>query len=116
MIEHNKAGIRKTPDTNLPNSRTGEVIYTPPLEEREIRDLLKNLEDYINNNNNNKAEYYRLFTEFRENNNYEDWVIYILNGVKETSRNTIELIKMIQNEMTLYKSEFMTKLPKIYSD
>ena len=51
IIEHNNAGIRKTPGTNLVNSKTGEVIYTPPQDEKEIRDLLKNLEDYINKNN-----------------------------------------------------------------
>lgn len=50
MIEHNKAGVRKNPGTKLVNSKTGEVIYTPPQEEKEIRDLLKNLEDYINKN------------------------------------------------------------------
>ena len=49
MIEHNEAGIRRTPGTNLKNSKTGEIIYTPPQEEKEIRDLLKNLEDYMNN-------------------------------------------------------------------
>ena len=113
MIEHNKAGVRKNPGTKLVNSKTGEVIYTPPQEEKEIRDLLKNLEDYINKN---KDQYYKLFTEFRENNNYEDWIIYILKGIKETSKNTIELIKLIQNEMESYKEEFMNKLPKIYSD
>lgn len=177
MIEHNKAGIRKNPGTKLINSKTGEIIYTPPQNEKEIRDLLKNLEDYINENGNdinvnivdplikmalihyqfesihpfydgngrtgrilnvlylvlnrlldspilylsnyinkNKTEYYRLFTEFRENDNYEDWILYILKGIAETSKNTIELIKRIQNEMESYKEEFMTKLPKIYSD
>ena len=164
IIEHNNAGVRKTSGTNLVNSKTGEVIYTPPQEEKEIRDLLKNLEDYINKNddevdplikmalihyqfetihpfydgngrtgrilnvlylvlnnlldspilylsnyiNKNKDEYYKLFTKFRENDNYEDWIIYILKGIEETSKNTIELIKLIQNEIT--------KLPKIYSD
>ena len=172
MIERNNAGIRKNPGTNLINSKTGEVIYTPPQDEKEIRDLLKNLEDYINENddevdplikmalihyqfesihpfydgngrtgrilnvlylvlnnlldspilylsnyiNKNKEQYYKLFTEFREKNNYEDWIIYILNGVEETSKNTIELIKQIQKEMESYKEEFITKLPKIYSD
>ena len=169
MIEHNDAGIRKTPGTNLQNSKTGEVIYTPPQDEREIRSLLKNLEDYINDNedetdplikmalihyqiesihpfydgngrilnalylvlnnlldspilylsnyiNNNKSEYYRLFTSLRDEDNYEDWIIYILKVIEETSKNTIKLIKAIQNEMTVYKEEFMKKLPKIYSD
>lgn len=171
MIEHNKAGIRKNPGTKLINSKSGKVIYTPPQDEKEIRDLLKNLEDYINENddvdplikmalihyqfesihpfydgngrtgrilnvlylvlnnlldspilylsnyiNKNKDEYYRLFTEFRENSNYEDWIIYILKGIEETSKNTIELIKLIQEEMEAYKEDFITKLPKIYSE
>ena len=172
MIEPNKKGIRKTFGTNLVNSKTGEIIYTPPQLESEIRDLLKNLEDYINNSddeidplikmslihyqfetihpfydgngrtgrilnvlylvlnnlldspilylsnyiNKNKDEYYKLFTEFRENNNYEDWIVYILKGIEETAKNTIELITQIQKEMEMYKEEFMTKLPKIYSD
>ena len=171
MIEHNNAGVRKTPGTNLKNSKTGEIIYTPPQEEKEIRNLLKNLEDYINNAdevdplikmalihyqfesihpfydgngrtgrilnvlylflnnlldspilylsnyiNNNKTEYYKLFTEFREKDNYEDWILYILKGIEETSKNTEELIKKIQQEMDLFKEEFMNKLPKIYSD
>ena len=41
MIEHNKVGIRKNPGTKLVNSKTGEIIYTPPQEEKEIRNLLK---------------------------------------------------------------------------
>ena len=49
VIEPNKSGIRKNPGTKLVNSLTGEIIYTPPQVESEIRDLLKNLEDYINN-------------------------------------------------------------------
>lgn len=172
MIEPSKIGVRKTIGTNLVNSVTGQIIYTPPQSESEIRDLLKNLEEYINdfddgidplikmalihyqfesihpfydgngrtgrilnvlylvlNNlldspilylsnfiNKNKSDYYRLFTEFRENNNYEDWIVYILKGIEETSKNTIELIKRIQKEMELYKNEFIEKLPKIYSD
>lgn len=172
IIEHNNAGIRKTPGTSLKNSKTGEIIYTPPQDEKEIRNLLKNLEDYINSNddnvdplikmalihyqfesihpfydgngrtgrilnvlylvlnnlldspilylsnyiNNNKTKYYKLFTSFRENDDYENWILYILEGINITSKNTIELIKMIQNEMNVYKEEFKNKLPKIYSD
>ena len=172
IIEHNNAGIRKTPGTNLVNSKTGEVIYTPPQEEKEIRDLLKNLEDYINKNddevdplikmalihyqfetihpfydgngrtgrilnvlylvlnnlldspilylsnyiNKNKDEYYKLFTEFRKNSNYEDWIIYILKGIKETSQKTIILIRQLHLMLEAYQEEIKTLLPKIYSD
>ena len=169
-IEHNNAGIRKLPGTELKNSNTGETIYTPPQNEQEIRKYLRNLEDFINNEDNidplikvclihyqfesihpfydgngrtgrilnilylvlnnlldspilylskyinkTKKEYYKLFTDVRENNNFEDWILYILKGIEITSKETIKLIERIQNEMKNYKEEFRNKLPKIYS-
>jgi Fic family protein len=48
IIEKNRAGIRKLPGTVLRNETTGEIVYTPPAGEPEIRALLSNLEDYIN--------------------------------------------------------------------
>lgn len=48
IIEHNHAGIRKIPGTVLKNSKTGEIVYTPPETEKEVREYLKNLEEYIN--------------------------------------------------------------------
>ena len=47
-IEKNSAGIRKLPGTVLRNERTGEIVYTPPEGEEEIRILLNNLEKYMN--------------------------------------------------------------------
>ncbi len=47
-LEMNNAGIRKLPGTSLVNDRTGEIIYTPPDNEKTILDLLSNLEMYIN--------------------------------------------------------------------
>ena len=170
-IEHNNAGIRKLPGTELKNSITGETIYTPPQSEQEIRTYLKNLEDFINNNedgidplikvclihyqfesihpfydgngrtgrilnilylvlnklidspilylskyiNKTRQEYYKLFNEVRNNNNFEGWILYILKGIEITSKETITLIEKIQNEMKNYKEEFRSKLPKIYS-
>ena len=171
MIEHNNAGIRKLPGTELKNSLTGETIYIPPQNEEEIRDYLRNLEEFINNNedeidplikvclihyqfesihpfydgngrtgrilnilylvlnklidspilylskyiNKTKQEYYKLFNEVRNNNNYEEWILYILKGIEITSKETITLIEKIQDEMKNFKEEFRTKLPKIYS-
>ncbi|AQY50789.1 filamentation induced by camp protein fic [Listeria weihenstephanensis FSL R9-0317] len=48
VIENNKSGIRKVLGTEIRNMTTGEVIYTPPQTEEEIRRLLANLETYIN--------------------------------------------------------------------
>ena len=170
IIEHNNAGIRKLPGTERKNSLTGETIYTPPQNEKDIREYLKNLENFINSNDNidplikmclihyqfesihpfydgngrtgrilnilylvlnnlidspilylskyineTKQEYYKLFKEVREKNNYEGWILYILKGVEITSKETIKLIEKVQNEMRTYKEEFISKLPKIYS-
>ena len=48
ILEENKAGIRKLSGTALRNSVTRKVIYTPPDDHRRILELLKNLEDYLN--------------------------------------------------------------------
>lgn len=48
QIENNRSGIRKLPGTVLRNEATGEMIYTPPSGEQEIRKLMANLEKYMN--------------------------------------------------------------------
>lgn len=49
LLEPNKKDIRNIPDVTIRNSRTGEVIYTPPEGKDVILDKLKNFEDYFNN-------------------------------------------------------------------
>jgi Fic family protein len=49
IIEPNKGGIRKLPGTVIKNMDTNEIVHTPPQSESDIRDLLKNLEKYLNN-------------------------------------------------------------------
>lgn len=48
LIVENDAGIRRTPGTALVNDKTGYVVYTPPQDERQIKDLLSNLAEYLN--------------------------------------------------------------------
>jgi Fic family protein len=48
VIKANSAGIRKTPGTKIATS-TGKTLYTPPEGENIIRDKLKNLEEFIHN-------------------------------------------------------------------
>ncbi|HEX9512048.1 MAG TPA: Fic family protein [Puia sp.] len=47
-LEENNAGIRKLPGTALRNAANGKVIYTPPDDYDTILALMKNLEDYLN--------------------------------------------------------------------
>lgn len=48
-IKENNAGIRKTTGTRI--TKNNVTIYTPPEGEAVIRDLLKNLEDFIHSEN-----------------------------------------------------------------
>lgn len=48
ILEENNAGIRKLPGTALRNAATGNVIYTPPDDHEAILNLMKNLEEYLN--------------------------------------------------------------------
>jgi Fic family protein len=48
MLERNKAGFRKLPGTELKNSRTGEIVYTPPQDYQIITKLMNELQKMIN--------------------------------------------------------------------
>lgn len=48
ILEPSKRGLRKLPGTQLSNPNTNEVHYTPPVGEALIRSLLKNFEQYFN--------------------------------------------------------------------
>ena len=50
ILEENNAGIRKLPGTALRNAATGKVIYTPPDNFDTINKLLRNYEQYLNEN------------------------------------------------------------------
>ena len=47
-LEHNRAGFRALPGTMLKRG-DGEVVYTPPQTGDEVRQLMDNLENFINN-------------------------------------------------------------------
>lgn len=48
ILEENNAGLRKLPGTALRNAATGKVIYTPPDNADTINRLMRNLEQYFN--------------------------------------------------------------------
>jgi len=95
------------------NGRTGRIINILYLV---IKDLLNipvlYLSRYIVKN---KQDYYKLLQGVREKNKWEEWVLWMLQGVEETALNTMNLIVSIQNLMDSFQSEMLEKLPKIYS-
>jgi Fic family protein len=62
----------------------------------------------------NKEAYYRLLQETRENENWENWILYLLDGVEKTSIETIKLIRGINDLMIEYKHLLREKY-KFYS-
>ncbi len=171
LIEKNRAGIRKLPGTVLLNEATGEVVYTPPSDEKTILNLMSNLEQYINDNYDNvdslvklavihyqfesihpfydgngrtgriinvlylvlkelldspilylsryiirnKLSYYRLLQEIRVKGGWEEWVLFILDGIEQTAEETLLLIKKINTALEQTAEDIRTRLPKIYS-
>ncbi|MEG1059624.1 MAG: hypothetical protein RSE57_05585 [Clostridia bacterium] len=93
--------------------RTGRIINILYLI---LNDLLDSpilyLSKYIIRN---KSEYYNLFGEIRDTENFEDWIMYFLIGIEEMSEETLLIIKKIQEEMHNMKKEIQEKLPKLYS-
>ncbi|MCK5537509.1 MAG: Fic family protein [Bacteroidales bacterium] len=169
-LEGNNAGIRKQIGTVLKNQATDEVIHTPPQSETIIRELLKNLEQYINTQDEvdplikmavihyqfesihpfydgngrtgriinilylvlndlldlpilylssyiikHKTDYYRLLQEVRTKENWDEWILYMLEGVEQTALRQTKLINDIKELMDSTKEKLKSELPKIYS-
>lgn len=159
-LEGNDAGFRKLPGTTLKNASTGETIYTPPQDIKDIKRLMSNLEKFINDPSlcdydplvkmamihyqfesihpfydgngrtgriinilyliqeglltmpilylsnyiiKNKSDYYRLLQQIRDKETWEEWLLFMINGIRITSRETIELIAQIKALMQEYK-------------
>ena len=95
------------------NGRTGRIINILYLVLNQLLDIpILYLSRYIIQN---KEKYYNLLQSVRENGNWEEWVLYILKGVEETSKNTISMIESIKELMDKYKKEISTNYKKIYS-
>lgn len=95
------------------NGRTGRILNILYLVKEGILDYpVLYLSRYINNN---KQKYYQLLKDTRKKDSWEDWILYILEAVEETSIQTIKLISDIKNLMQEFKIKIRTEREKIYS-
>lgn len=95
------------------NGRTGRIINILYLVQKRLLTLpILYLSNYIIKN---KSEYYKLLQSVRNDNNWEPWLLYILNGVEESSLASINIITSIRELMQGYKLIIKQQLPKIYS-
>jgi len=95
------------------NGRTGRIINILYLVLQELLEMpILYLSNYIIKN---KHDYYRLLQEVRTDDKWEEWILYMLDGVEKTSIETMHLINDISNMMKETKYTIRENLPKIYS-
>ncbi len=91
------------------NGRTGRIINILYLVQKRLLDIpVLYLSRYIVKN---KPKYYELLQRVRTQNDWESWIRYLLEGVKQTSIGTIEDITQIREEMLKAKHQIRKKFP-----
>jgi Fic family protein len=84
------------------NGRTGRIINVLYLVMNDLLDLpILYLSRYIIKN---KGLYYKLLQEVRETDNWENWILYMLDAVEQISKETIILIGKIKELIFEYKN------------
>lgn len=84
------------------NGRTGRIINILYLITQNLQNLpILYLSRYIIKS---KSDYYRLLQEIRLTENWEEWLLYMIKGIENTSRETIGLIIQIRELMMEYKN------------
>ncbi len=63
----------------------------------------------------NKTEYYRRLRNVTEKNEWEPYILYMLDMIEETSENGLQRLNKITMLMDKTASEIRTNLPKVYS-
>jgi len=95
------------------NGRTGRIINILYLvKEGLLKIPILYLSRYINQH---KADYYRLLQKVRTENAWEEWILFILDGIEKTALQTIQQIHGIKALMQKHKQKLRTELDKIYS-
>lgn len=83
------------------NGRTGRIINVLYLVLKNLLDIpVLYLSRYIVDN---KSDYYRLLQRVRDVGDWEAWILFILEGIESTSRQTISIVASIRASLMEYK-------------
>ena len=95
------------------NGRTGRILNVLYLIECGLLTLpILYLSRFIVNN---KQDYYRLLNQVTKDQNWEDWLLFMLKGVEQTAIGTSDKITAIRALMESTSDYIKAQLPKIYS-
>ena len=110
LIHHQFESIHPFPDGN---GRVGRILNVLYLTRTGLLDIpILYLSRYITRH---KADYYRHLQAVRDDGDWEGWLLYMLEGVSETSQTTLSLVEAIRRQMAGAKHRLRSELPKIYS-
>jgi len=94
------------------NGRTGRILNILYLVQQELLDIpVLYLSRYLIQH---KKEYYELLQAVRDKDEWENWVVFMLEAIADTAQSTLMLVKEIKQLMGRFKHEFRSQLPKIY--
>ncbi len=95
------------------NGRTGRIVNMLYLVKQGLLKIpVLYLSRYINQN---KSDYYRLLQIIRDTDDWGSWLMFMLDGVEQTAKQTVMLIEGIKTAMQTFKQKMRSELPKIYS-
>lgn len=95
------------------NGRTGRIINVLYLaKEGLLRLPILYLSRFINQH---KSDYYHLLQETRKTQNWENWILFMLEAIEQTAMQTTTIVRGIRKLMLKHKQLIRIKLPKIYS-
>ncbi|HBK82029.1 MAG TPA: addiction module protein [Flavobacterium sp.] len=95
------------------NGRTGRILLLLYLKLSGLLDTPAiYLSEYIIKN---KADYYKSLRSVTENNDWENYILYMLDMIEETTNKGLERLNKITTTMDKTADEIKNKLPKIYS-
>lgn len=95
------------------NGRTGRILLLLYLKLKKLLDTPAiYLSEYIIRN---KANYYKKLREVTENNDWESWILYMLQMVEYTAKKGLQRLKDVTELMQQMTAEIKTTLPKIYT-
>lgn len=110
IIHHQFESIHPFSDGNGRIGRILNVLYLTQQDLLEIPILY--LSRYITQN---KAQYYRLLQSTRDTGDWEPWVLYMLDAVHITAKQTLVLVDEIKTLMAAFKVLMRDDHAKIYS-
>lgn len=110
IIHHQFESIHPFPDGN---GRIGRIVNVLYLTHTGLLDIpILYLSRFITSR---KGDYYRLLQSVRDTGEWEQWLLYMIEGVATTAKETLQLVEAMRMLMAEYKQRIRADHTKIYS-